>query len=217
MKNNKNIITYILVIIICILSGLIVFLLIRNNELERVNKTYKDNNKVEQKEEIKYNYEPHGNCKIYTESNNSFNDFHVLEIVNENEKYEQSGDYLTLINGVPTMIKDNKKIESKIKNIKKMYIIHNGEYITDLAYLSNDGYIYYGDNLIVFNDNDNTGEKQWIFNEKIFDNVKKLDSNNKYKSIYILDITDVSNWTNDDSYNYEILAESIDGKFDLVK
>ena len=92
---------------------------------------------------IEYNIEPNSNNVIS-------NAISISE--GEEEKFDYcNNESLILKNGIPTIIKKDKTIFSKINNVKKIYLV-DGDYNHEYAFLTSDGDIYVGTSFIMYND-----------------------------------------------------------------
>lgn len=125
-------------------------------------------------------------------------------VLNAGEKYDYFDDYITLNNGTPMIVKKNNIIKSSFSNIKKIYIMFSGEYITWYAFLTNNGDVYLGKNITTFLDN-SLGLTSNI------DIVYKVNSYNKYVKLNRVS----SGWSTDDTEKVNILGITSEGKNDL--
>ena len=175
----------------------------KNNTTEENIKIVTD---VEFVKEVKYNYEISSKSEV-TKDNGNNKEFPFVVLTN-NEKYEYFNDYLTLKDGVPTVVKEDKTYASNKTDIKKIYVIFSGESISWFAYLTNDGDVYIGKYMT------NVGEKDYtLTNDKGLNNVQKVDSKNQYKSLSRINLGDLT----DDTLDVHIVGTTTNNKTDLIK
>ena len=131
--------------------------------------------------------------------------------IDEGEKYEYDPDVLELKDGVPTITGKNKKVISKISNVKSIYII-TSDYNHQFAFLTKDGVIYIGNNFMDFNE-----FSYRLATQKQFDDIERIYSKNKYESISLVLVEGNPEWTYDDTKEFHFVGITKDGKKDLIK
>ena len=168
------------------------------------------------KSRFKYNITLDKYAKLYKavtlDESKKLNDDFVLLTVSENEKYGDDEEYIIIKDGTVTMHTRGKDYKANVKNAKYFYEENNGEYVHNFAILTSDGDLYIGSDL------DDLESEEYEFNPKAFNSLKKVSSNNKYKdlSIVLFDNNCHEKYWEGDSYPYEFVGITTDGKMDLL-
>lgn len=139
--------------------------------------------------------------------------FHVLK---NNEKYEFESDstlkqYITLEDGVPTILKGDKIIKSNITNVDKIYLLA-GDFNKQYAFLTKNGEVYIGNSYVSYVEG-----LDFLNNENEFNDVKKVKSNEKFVSLNLIEIIDNPEWTSDDVIEYHLIGITKSGKKELIE
>lgn len=192
----------------------------RFSELKEIStkELYKTDKYIQFKESCKNNpnlydvqYDISLNSNMKEEKASAGLDYLSFNLINEGETFNYyKNNKLTLKNGIPTIYKNKKVIESSINNVDKIYILSTGTYEFPYAFLTKDGDIYIGQNIIKFT-YDEIGYE--LVDKEEFNNVKKIISNNKYielRTVFKGPITD-------DSWEIGLIGITSSGSRDLIK
>ena len=181
-------------------------------EMKYVNGKFSDPRLIEELEKIISSIE----YNIDSNSNNV-----ISNAISISEGEEKKFDYcnnesLILKNGIPTIVKANKKVFSKITNVKEIYLV-DGDYNHEYAFLTNDGDIYVGDTFVMYNGNIDEAHPYVLDDEVEFNDIEKVESQNKYVDVKLLEVVNNPNWKSEDVHEYYFVGITKEGTKDLIK
>ncbi len=133
-----------------------------------------------------------------------------LYLISEGKKYyysEERNSYITLSDGVAIVHNADKDYKSKINSVVGIYMIEDFDgYSSEFVLLTKDGDLYMGPAFVDF-------QYESCLNYRALDNIKKIESNNKYKDVKLLLAN--TNYVGD-TPPYEFVGITTDNKMDLL-